>query len=282
MCASGDTLAVANSLTKNKSLLGSHTKKSSKTLISTPEPDSSRIRTSTSMTTRSGDTSIIKRYISTVQKLLNQIGKKLLIQKKKRTNPTKKRVSPRTTVNPRERILTANQETIPHESMPSSKAQKNPSTWQLRNSLANLIPPCKKQVHFLESPETHHQSQVKFLHHLYPKENNPHLHLDPAPWYPLPQYQKDPPHPQYPQNCLHEASLQEALQQQYLSHKQHPRQVHQYPQYPSWPKSTINSSGCQPNPSRARPTRPLPFGTRLRTTTTLTWPSTQPTVETHY
>ena len=154
------------------------------------------------MTTRSGDTSIIERYISTVQKLLNQIGKKLLIQKKKNinlriTNP-RTTASPKITTNPRKRTLTANQEVTLHKLMPFSKAQKNPSTWRLRNSLANLVLPCKKQVRFLESPETCHQSQVRFLHHLYPKENNLCLHLDPAPWYPPPRYQRDPPHPQYP------------------------------------------------------------------------------------
>ena len=197
MHASGDTLAVANLLIRNKSLLGSHTKKSSRISTSTPEPDNSKTRTSISTITRSGDTSIIERYISTVQKLLNQIGKKLLIWKKKRTNPTRKGVHLRKTANPRKRIPTGNQEVTLHELMPSSKVRKNPSTWQLRNLLANLVSPCNKQVHFLESPETHHQSQVRFLHHLYPKENNLHLHLDPAPWYPPPQYQRDPPHPRY-------------------------------------------------------------------------------------
>ena len=181
--------------------------------IYTPELDNSRIRTSTSTTTRSGDTSIIEGYISTVQKLLNQIGKKLLIQPKKKTSPTKKianlrtTTSPRTTATLRKNTHTANQEATPPESMPFSKARKNPSTWQSRNLLANLILPCKKRVHFLESPETHHQSQVRFLHHLYPRENNLHLHLDPTPWYPPPQYQKDLPHPQYPQDRLHEARL---------------------------------------------------------------------------
>ena len=209
MRVSGETLAVANPSTKNKSLLGSHTKKSSRILTSTPEPDSSKIRTSISTTTRSGDTSIIERYISTVQKLLNRIGKKLLIQKKK--NTSLRITNPRTTANLRKRTLIASQEATPHKLTPTSKVRKNPSTWQSRNSLANLILPCKKQVRFLESPETHHQSQVRFLHHLYPRENNPCLHLDPAPWYPPPRYQRDPPHPQYPRDHLLKANLREAL-----------------------------------------------------------------------
>ena len=209
--ASGDTLAVANLSTRNKSLLVSHTKKSSRTLTSTPEPVNSRTRTSTLTITKSGDTSIIRRYILTVQKLLNQIRKKLLIQKKKRTNSTKRKESLRMPAILRKNTHTANQKVTLPRSMPSSKAWKNPSTWQSRNSLANLILPCKKQVCFLESPETHHQSQVRFLHHLYPKENNPCLHLDPTPWYLLPRYYKDSPHPQYPRDHLHRDSLQEAL-----------------------------------------------------------------------
>ena len=181
MHASGDTLAVVNLSIRNKSSLGSHTKKSSRTLTSTPELDSSRTRTSTLTITKSGGTSIIERYISMVQKLLNQIGKKLLIQKKKRTNPTKRKVSPRITANLRKSTPAANQKVTLHKSTLTFKVRKNPSTQQLRNLLVNLILPCKKQVCFLESPETHHQSQVRFLHHLYPKESNPHLHLDPTP-----------------------------------------------------------------------------------------------------
>ena len=73
-----------------------------------------------------------------VQKLLNQIGKKLLIQKKKKMNLTKKEACPMKTTNLRKRIHIANQEVTPHESTPSCKVQKNPSTQQSRNLLANL------------------------------------------------------------------------------------------------------------------------------------------------
>ena len=69
--------------------------------------------------------------------------------------------------------------------------QKPPLPPPYRRSPVDQEPQLNKQVHFLESPETHHQSQVRFLHPLYPKESNPHLHLDPAPWYhPPPQYQQ--------------------------------------------------------------------------------------------
>ena len=63
------------------------------------------------------------------------------------------------------------------------------SLWKLllplpyRNFPADQKPQPNKQVRFLESPETHHQSQVRFLHPLYPKENNLYLHLDPTSWY---------------------------------------------------------------------------------------------------
>ena len=129
-----------------------------------------------------GVTSIIIRSISMGQMLLNQI-KRILRTKTKKMTKVKRRIT-RTLVN---------QEVIQPKSINYYYLQKPRSPPPYRRFPVDQEPLLNKQVRFLESPETHHQSQVRFLYPLYPKESNPCLHLDPAPWYHLPpQYQQHP------------------------------------------------------------------------------------------
>ena len=118
---------------------------------------------------RFGVISIITKYISTGQKLLSQIQKVLKMKKRKKRKIT------RTLANP---------EVIQPKLKTYYSLWRHPLPLHYRNFLADQEPLPNKQVCFLESLEAHHQSQVRFLHHLYPKENNPHLHLVVlTPWY---------------------------------------------------------------------------------------------------
>ena len=74
-----------------KSVVGSPTTNKLKTLIPTLEEEDSKINRSTS-TKESGDTSIITKYISMGQKLLNQV-KKILGKKAKKMMKMKKGIT---------------------------------------------------------------------------------------------------------------------------------------------------------------------------------------------
>ena len=156
-----------------RSLAGSPTTNNSRTSIPIRElPILTENTSTTASTPISGTISIIARYISTGQKLLNQVKKHL--KKKTKKTEVKKRKITRTLVNP---------EAIQPKSTNYYDLRKPPLPLPYRRFPVDQEPQHKKQVRFLESPETRHQNQVRFLHPLYPRENNPHLHLDPAPWY---------------------------------------------------------------------------------------------------
>ena len=160
-------------LTYQKLSAGSPITNNLRILISSPGLPALTERTSTTaLSPKFGITSIITKSISTGQKRLNQI-KKILRMKKKKATKTKKKIT-RTLVN---------LEVIQPKSTNYYYPQKPQSPLPYRRSPVDQEPQCNKQVRFLESPETHHQNQVRFLHPLYPKESNPCLHLDPTPWY---------------------------------------------------------------------------------------------------
>ena len=193
------------------------------------------------------------------QKLLNQI-KKILRMKKKKATKTKKKIT-RTLVN---------LEVIQPKSTNYYYPQKPQSPPPYRRSPVDQEPQHNKQVRFLESPETHHQSQVRFLHPLYPKESNPHLHLDPTPWYhPPPQYQQD----QVPQRSHNhwywKETPQEEQHQAYLIQHHHlqrqPRHVHRYPQHLLWLWPHVQLERHLRH-SMGRPVVLLPSGTPSRIT----------------
>ena len=118
--------------------------------ISTPSLESPNLTEKASTTVpfrKFGITSIITEYISTGQKLLNQV-KKVLRKKVIRKMKMKKKIT-RTLVN---------LEVI----QPRSTSYYNLQKYQLpppyRKSPVDQEPQHNKQVRFLESPETHHQS----------------------------------------------------------------------------------------------------------------------------
>ena len=169
--ATWNTFQQMKMLIYQKLLAGSPTTNNLRISTPTPEPPILTKNTSITAPTRgSGITSTIAQYISTGQKLLNRIKKHL--RKKTKETKAKKRKITRTLVNP---------EVIQPKSTNYYYLQKPLLPLPYKRSPVDPEPQPYKQVRFLEYPETCHQSQVRFLHPLYPKESNPHLHLDPAP-----------------------------------------------------------------------------------------------------
>ena len=162
----GNTLTTIAKLHKDTYLHGSRTTKNSQHLIPTKESLLSRIKWFIGTTIRRlGSTSTTTRYTSTDQKPLkqnspNKKNQKKVLQKK-RTTPYKLTLYSR---------VPKGQFPPPYRRLPSQR------------------PRPLQAVCFLETPEVDHLSQVRFLHHPYPKDQyyRPDLPPNPVPRYPPP------------------------------------------------------------------------------------------------
>ena len=214
-------------------LRGSRITKNSQHLIPTEESLLSRIkRFIGTMIRRLESTSTTARYTSTDQKPLkqnlpNKKNQKKVLRKKKMT---------------------------PYKSMLYSRVPKGQFPPPYRR-LPFQRPQPLQAVRFLETPEVNHSSQVRFLHHPYPKDQYYHPDLPPDPVLRYP-----PPLPREPLQSPHS----------HLSYQ--PNQVLRYPQYPHnqpWPRP-LHHALLEPPPSHSqeRVNMPFPSGIPSRTTTT--------------
>jgi hypothetical protein len=161
-------------LPKTTSFSGSQTTNKSKALISSLAPPNSKINLSTFYSPpTSGSTLTIEQYTSTVLVHLKQRICKLLRVKK----------------------VKADQKTTLLKLTNYYDLQNKQSLLLQINLSAYLAPLSYKKVCFLEFPDNPLQKTDRFLHHWYPRENNPHHHHHHKP---LPQAFPTPHRPIYP------------------------------------------------------------------------------------